>query len=63
MAVDNLGRLQLADLQEALSLGRTVASIMWANNETGVVFPMARIAELVTAAGGILHTDAVQAVG
>ncbi|NLB59680.1 MAG: cysteine desulfurase NifS [Lentisphaerae bacterium] len=63
MAVDNLGRLQLADLQEALSLGRTVASIMWANNETGVVFPMARIAELVKAAGGILHTDAVQAVG
>ena len=41
----------------------TIVSIMWANNETGVVFPIAQIAEAVKARGGWFHTDAVQAVG
>jgi cysteine desulfurase len=36
---------------------------MWANNETGVLFPIAKAAALVKAAGGVFHTDAVQAVG
>lgn len=41
----------------------TIASFMWANNETGVIFPIAELAEKVKARGGFFHTDAVQAVG
>lgn len=63
LEVDAQGRLNLADLQQALSLGRAVVSIMWANNETGVIFPIPAIAELVKAAGSVMHTDAVQVVG
>jgi len=40
-----------------------VVSIMWANNETGVIFPVAKIAEMVKAKGAVFHTDAVQAAG
>ena len=36
---------------------------MWANNETGVLFPIEEITEFVHAAGGVMHTDAVQVVG
>jgi len=36
---------------------------MWANNETGVIFPLTRIAQIVKTSGAVLHTDAVQAVG
>jgi len=61
--VDSGGCLNLADLQQALGLGKAVVSIMWANNETGVVFPIQTIAEMVKTAGGIMHVDAVQAVG
>jgi cysteine desulfurase len=63
IGVDGLGRLNLNELQEALERGPAVVSLMWANNETGVLFPIATVAGLVKAAGGILHTDAVQAVG
>jgi cysteine desulfurase len=41
----------------------TLVSLMWANNETGVIFPIAKIADEVKARGGYMHTDAVQAVG
>ncbi len=41
----------------------TLYSIMWANNETGVVFPISELAEKVKAKGGLFHTDAVQAAG
>ena len=41
----------------------TMVSLMWANNETGVLFPIDRIAHRVKEAGGMMHTDAVQAVG
>jgi len=50
-------------LGEALRDGPAVVSIMWANNETGVVFPVLEIAEMVKSAGGVFHTDAVQAAG
>ena len=63
LSVDHLGQIDLAELQEALRRGPCLASIMWANNETGVVFPMAEIARMVKAADGIIHTDAVQAGG
>jgi cysteine desulfurase len=62
--VDGVGQLELEALREALKeAGPSLVSIMWANNETGVVFPMDEIAQIVKSAGGILHTDAVQVAG
>ncbi len=63
IGVDGLGRLNLDELKQALEMGPAMVSVMWANNETGVLFPIETVAGLVKAAGGILHTDAVQAVG
>jgi cysteine desulfurase len=63
IGVDSEGRLNLDELRAELERGPSVASLMWANNETGVIFPIAKVAALVKAAGGLVHTDAVQAVG
>ena len=63
IGVDAAGQLGLVQLGEALREGPAVVSVMWANNETGVIFPIEEIGEMVHAAGGIFHTDAVQAVG
>ncbi|MBN1673860.1 MAG: cysteine desulfurase NifS [Kiritimatiellae bacterium] len=63
LGVDGSGHIDLADLRKALDRGPALVSIMWANNETGVVFPIDEIARIVKAAGGIMHTDAVQVVG
>lgn len=61
--VDELGRLDLDTLQRELKAGKSLTSIMWANNETGVIFPVGLIGEMVHEFGGIFHTDGVQAVG
>jgi len=63
IGVDGKGNLDLDSFQRALERGPAIVSIMWANNETGVIFPIQQIAEMVKAAGSIMHTDAVQAVG
>src|SRR6202790_4470261 len=64
IAVDANGRVDLAALADALAkASRPLVSIMLANNETGVVQPVAQAAAIVHAAGGLLHVDAVQAVG
>ncbi len=63
LEVDSGGRLPLEPLRTALGKGPSVVSLMWANNETGVLFPIEEITELVHAAGGVMHTDAVQVVG
>jgi cysteine desulfurase len=64
IAVDADGRLDLAALADALAgTARPLVSIMLANNETGVVQPIAQAAAIVRAAGGLLHVDAVQAAG
>lgn len=64
IGVNEHGMLKLSELEAALKTpGPKFATFMWANNETGVVFPIAEIAEMVHAAGGVMHTDAVQAVG
>ena len=63
LAVDKEGRLDLAQLDELLDDDTALVTIMYANNETGVVFPIDKIAEMVTGRGVIFHTDAVQAVG
>lgn len=57
------GTVDLAPLETALRNGPTVVSVMWVNNETGMVLPIPEIGRLVEEHGGTLHTDAVQAVG
>ncbi|MEX1312760.1 MAG: aminotransferase class V-fold PLP-dependent enzyme, partial [Desulfotignum sp.] len=61
--VDGKGHLDLDMLYDSLSDDTAVVSLMWANNETGVIFPIAEIAEKVTEKGVVFHTDAVQAAG
>ncbi|OHB81828.1 MAG: cysteine desulfurase NifS [Planctomycetes bacterium RBG_19FT_COMBO_48_8] len=63
LSVDRQGRLDVAELEAQLDDDTALVTIMYANNETGVVFPIEDIAELVTSKGAIFHTDAVQAVG
>ncbi len=63
LGVDKLGRLDLSELESHLDDDTALVSIMSANNETGVVFPIERIAEMVTSRGITFHTDAVQIVG
>jgi cysteine desulfurase len=64
LPVDADGRLNLAVLAEALShASRPLVSVMLANNETGVIQPVAEAAAIVHAANGLLHVDAVQAAG
>ncbi|MBG7618115.1 aminotransferase class V-fold PLP-dependent enzyme [Herbaspirillum sp. AP02] len=62
IAVDEHGQLQLDELAAAITPDTALVSLMWANNETGVVFPIARAAELARQRGVLFHTDAVQAV-
>jgi cysteine desulfurase len=61
--VDTCGRLDLDAYRRALGPRTAVASVMWANNETGTVFPVEHLATMAHAAGALFHTDAVQAVG
>jgi len=63
LSVDRDGALDLAELSAALSGDTALVSIMWANNETGVIFPIEKIAGLVRSQGIPLHVDAVQAAG
>jgi len=63
LGVDSLGQLNLDELRKAVAAGPCFVSIMWANNETGVIFPIPEIATIVKEAGGVMHTDAVQVVG
>ena len=63
LGVDKKGRLDMDELEEQLDDDTALVTIMYANNETGVVFPIEDIAELVKSKGAIFHTDAVQAVG
>jgi cysteine desulfurase len=63
LSVDRKGRLDLDELRSSLSEDTAIVSIMYANNETGTVFPIERIGEIVKAKGIPFHTDAVQAVG
>lgn len=63
LGVDARGRLDLDELRDALRKDTALVSVMYANNETGVVFPMEEIAAIVKERGVQLHTDAVQAVG
>jgi cysteine desulfurase len=63
LGVDKDGQLDLEELQAEVDEDTAIVTIMYANNETGVIFPIDKIAEIVKAKGSIFHTDAVQAVG
>ncbi|MDA9419220.1 cysteine desulfurase [Bradyrhizobium sp. CCBAU 11430] len=61
--VDACGRLDIEAFRCALGPRTAVASVMWANNETGTLFPVECLAGLTREAGALFHTDAVQAIG
>jgi cysteine desulfurase len=63
LPVDKCGRLNLDSYQKMLSENVALVTVMWANNETGTIFPVVEMAEMANAAGVMFHTDAVQAVG
>ncbi|MBI3245430.1 MAG: aminotransferase class V-fold PLP-dependent enzyme [Deltaproteobacteria bacterium] len=63
LPVDHDGLLKLADLESAITDETVVVSLMWANNETGVLFPVNEIAEICRSRGVLYHCDAVQAAG
>lgn len=63
IGVDSLGRLDFDQLEKEIDEETALVTIMWANNETGVVFPVEQIAELCKERDVVFHTDAVQAVG
>jgi cysteine desulfurase len=61
--VDGEGRLDLKELAAAVDEDTVIVSLMYANNETGVIFPIEEAARIVKEKGALFHTDAVQAVG
>ncbi|MCX5783050.1 MAG: cysteine desulfurase NifS [Elusimicrobia bacterium] len=63
MSVDGEGRLNLDELRDLVTDKTALVSIMHANNETGVIFPVEKAAEIAKSRGALFHTDAVQAVG
>ncbi|MDD5134355.1 MAG: aminotransferase class V-fold PLP-dependent enzyme, partial [Phycisphaerae bacterium] len=63
LAVDGKGQIDLDELAAEVDDNTAIVSIMYANNETGVIFPIEKIAEIVKSKDAIFHTDAVQAVG
>ena len=63
LGVDGKGNLDLEEYEELLDNKVAVVSVMWANNETGTIFPVEKMAEMANAKGVLFHTDAVQAVG
>ena len=63
LPVDRSGQLDLARLEASIRSDTAIVSLLWANNETGVLFPMQEIAALAQKKKCLLHIDAVQAFG
>ena len=63
LKVDNKGRLDIQEYYRLLSDKVAIVSVMWANNESGNLFPVEELADMARSAGIMFHTDAVQAVG
>jgi cysteine desulfurase len=63
LPVDREGLLNIHDLENALTSDTALVSLMWANNETGVIFPVEEIGQICRANGVLYHCDAVQAAG
>jgi cysteine desulfurase len=63
LQVDELGRLDIERLESAIRADTALVTLLWANNETGVLFPIQEIARLTSARKVALHVDAVQGIG
>lgn len=63
IGVDGAGRLDMEEYKRSIDEDTAVVSFMWANNETGVIFPVEEAAAIAKSKGAQFHTDAVQAVG
>ncbi|MGA2026750.1 MAG: cysteine desulfurase NifS [Syntrophobacteraceae bacterium] len=63
LPVDGEGRLDMQQYGRALTPDTAIVSLMWANNETGVIFPIEKAAQMARERRILFHTDAVQAVG
>lgn len=63
LPVDRQGRLHLDTLDQAVTTDTALVTLMWANNETGVLFPIKEAAALCASKGVLMHSDAVQAAG
>jgi cysteine desulfurase len=63
LPVESDGSLDLHVLEQSIRPDTAMVSVMWANNETGVIFPIEEIAAIVKSKGALFHTDAVQAAG
>ncbi|NIP38005.1 MAG: cysteine desulfurase NifS [Candidatus Dadabacteria bacterium] len=63
LSVDSDGMIDIDELVDSIREDTIIVSVMYANNETGVIFPLDRISEITKKKAALLHTDAVQAVG
>lgn len=63
IGVDGAGRLDLEELKTVIDDDTAIVSLMWANNETGVIFPVEEAARIAKSKGALFHSDAVQAIG
>lgn len=63
IGVDGAGRLDMNELKAAVDADTAIVSLMWANNETGVIFPVEEAAAIAKSKGALFHSDAVQAIG
>lgn len=63
LPVNRGGMLDLAALEQAITPDTALVSLMWANNETGVLFPIVEAAQIARSRGVLFHTDAVQVAG
>ena len=63
VGVDGEGNLDLEELERAITPQTAIVTAMWANNETGVLFPVEKIAEIARRKRVLFHTDAIQCIG
>ena len=63
VGVDSEGHLDLTELENAITAQTAIVTAMWANNETGVLFPVDKIAEIARRKRVLFHTDAIQTTG
>lgn len=61
--VDGRGRLDMEFMKKEVDENTAIVTVMWANNETGTIFPVAELVGLAHEKGALFHTDAVQAAG